>query len=171
MTSFDYAVLIIIGISIVVSMMRGAVREVLAIAGWLAAIFAAKTYAIELVPLLPADIPTEALKLLAAHIIVFFGVLVIASLLTIALSSLIKKIGLNWVNRFLGAFFGFARGLIIVCVLVFLAGLTNFPKDARWTNAMFSSPLEALVKSALPLLPLAVTKHIKYASQFMNNLA
>ena len=171
MTSFDYAVLIIIGISIVVSMMRGAVREVLAIAGWLAAIFAAKTYAIELVPLLPADIPTEALKLLAAHIIVFFGVLVIASLLTIALSSLIKKIGLNWINRFLGGFFGFARGLIIVCVLVFLAGLTNFPKDARWTNAMFSSPLEALVKSALPLLPLAVTKHIKYASQFMNNLA
>ena len=171
MTSFDYAVLIIIGISIVVSMMRGAVREVLAIAGWLAAIFAAKTYAIELVPLLPADIPTEALKILAAHIIVFFGVLVIASLLTIALSSLIKKIGLNWFNRFLGGFFGFARGLIIVCVLVFLAGLTNFPKDARWTNAMFSSPLEALVKSALPLLPLAVTKHIKYASQFMNNLA
>ena len=171
MTSFDYAVLIIIGISIVVSMMRGAVREVLAIAGWLAAIFAAKTYAIELVPLLPADIPTESLKILAAHIIVFFGVLVIASLLTIALSSLIKKIGLNWFNRFLGGFFGFARGLIIVCVLVFLAGLTSFPKDARWTNAMFSSPLEALVKSALPLLPLAVTKHIKYASQFMNNLA
>ena len=171
MTSFDYAVLIIIGISIVVSMMRGAVREVLAIAGWLVAIFVAKTYAVELVPLLPADIPTEALKILAAHVIVFFGVLVIASLLTIALSSLIKKIGLNWVNRFLGAFFGFARGLIIVCVLVFLAGLTSFPKDARWTNAMFSSPLEALVKSALPLLPLAVTKHIKYASQFMNNLA
>ena len=163
MTSFDYAVLIIIGISIVVSMMRGAVREVLASAGWLVAIFVAKTYAVELVPLLPADIPTEALKILAAHVIVFFGVLVIASLLTIALSSLIKKIGLNWVNRFLGAFFGFARGLIIVCVLVFLAGLTSFPEDARWTNAMFSSPLEALVKSALPLLPQTVAQHIKYA--------
>jgi membrane protein required for colicin V production len=65
MTSFDYTVLLIIGISIVVSMMRGAVREVFAIMGWLAAIFAAKTYATELVPLLPADIPTEALKILA----------------------------------------------------------------------------------------------------------
>jgi membrane protein required for colicin V production len=162
MTSFDYTVLLIIGISIVVSMMRGAVREVFAIMGWLAAIFAAKTYATELVPLLPADIPTEALKILAAHVIVFFGVLVIASLLTIALSSLIKKIGLNWVNRFLGAFFGFARGLIIVCVLVFLAGLTSFPKDARWTNAMFSSPLEALVKASLPWLPPTVAKHVAY---------
>lgn len=142
--------------------MRGAVREVLAIMGWLAAIFAAKTYATEIAPLLPADIPTESLKILAAHVIVFFGVLVIASLLTIALSSLIKKIGLNWFNRFLGGFFGFVRGLIIVCVLVFLAGLTSFPKDARWTNAMFSSPLEALVKTLLPWLPPNVAKHVAY---------
>ena len=142
-------------------MMRGAVREVLAIMGWLAAIIAAKTYATELVPLLPANIPTESLKILAAYVIVFFGVLVIASLLTIALSSLIKKIGLNWFNR-LGGFFGFARGLIIVCVLVFLAGLTSLPKDARWTNAMFSSPLEALVKTLLPWLPPTVAKHVAY---------
>ena len=42
MTSFDYVVLVIIGISIVASMMRGAVRELLAIAGWLAAIYIAK---------------------------------------------------------------------------------------------------------------------------------
>ena len=162
MTSFDYTVLLIIGISIVVSMMRGAVREVLAIIGWLAAIYVAKTYATQLIPLLPADIPTEALKILAAHVIVFLGVLLVASLLTIALSSLIRKIGLNWLNRGIGAVFGFARGLLIVCVLVFLAGLTSLPKDARWTNAMFSSPLEALVKTMLPFVPKIVAKHIKY---------
>lgn len=162
MTSFDYAVLLIIGISIVMSMMRGAVREVLAIAGWVAAIYVAKTYATQLLPLLPADIPTESLKILAAHVIVFFWVLLVTSLLTIALSSLIKKISLNWFNRFLGGFFGFVRGLLIVCVLVFLAGLTSFPKDARWTNAMFSAPLEALVKTALPFLPPSVAKHVKY---------
>ena len=162
MTSFDYTILLIIGISIVVSMMRGAVREVLAIMGWLAAIYVAKIYATQLIPLLPADIPTEALKILAAYVIVFLGVLLVASLLTIALSSLIRKIGLNWLNRGIGAVFGFARGLLIVCVLVFLAGLTSLPKDARWTNAMFSSPLEALVKTMLPFVPKIVAKHIKY---------
>jgi membrane protein required for colicin V production len=162
MTSFDYTVLVIIGISIVVSIMRGAVREMLAIIGWITAIYVAKTYAAQLIPLLPADIPTEALKVLAAYIIVFFGVLLIASLLIIALSSLIKKIGLNWFNRGVGAVFGFARGLLIVSVLVFLAGLTSLPKDTRWTNAMFSSPLEALVKSTLPFMPQVVAKHVKY---------
>jgi membrane protein required for colicin V production len=162
MTSFDYIVFTIIGISIVVSMMRGAVREVLAIAGWIVAIYVAKTYATQLIPLLPADIPSEALKILAAYVIVFFGVLLISSLLIIALSSLIKKIGLNWLNRGVGAMFGFARGLLIVCVLVFLAGLTSLPKDARWTDAMFSSPLEALVKSMLPFVPQMVAKHVSY---------
>ena len=162
MTSFDYIVLIVIGISIVVSMMRGAVREVLAIVGWVVALYTARTYAPQLVPLLPPDIPTEPLKVLAAFVILLLSVLLVASLLAIALSSLIKKIGLNWLNRFVGALFGLARGLLIVCVLVFLAGLTSLPKDTRWTNAMFSAPLEVLVKSMMPWLPQAVTKHVKY---------
>ena len=163
MTSFDYSVLLIIGISIVVSMMRGAVREVLAIVGWLAAFYVAKTYATQLTPLLPADIPSDSLKILAAFVMLFLAVLLISSLLCIALSGVLKKIGLNWLNRGVGAVFGFARGLLIVCVLVFLAGLTSLPKDVRWTNAMFSSPLEALVKTMLPLVPQTVAKHVKYA--------
>ncbi len=142
--------------------MRGAVREVLAIMGWVAALYTARTYASQLVPLLPPDIPTEPLKVLAAFVILMLGVLLIASLLCIALSSIIKKIGLNWLNRGLGGLFGFARGLLIVCVLVFLAGLTSLPEDARWTNAMFSAPLEVLVKNILPWLPHSVTQHVKY---------
>ncbi|MES2636401.1 MAG: CvpA family protein [Pseudomonadota bacterium] len=162
MTSFDYAVLIIIGISIIVSMMRGAVREVLSIIGWLAAFYVAKTYAAQLIPLLPPDIPSDSLRVLAAFLILFLGVLLVVALLSIALSSIIRKIGLSWLNRFFGALFGFTKGLFIVCVLVFLAGLTSMPKDNRWTNAMFSSPLEALVKSALPWMPQSVAKHVKY---------
>ena len=100
--------------------------------------------------------------MLAAFVILFLGVLLISSLLCIALSGILKKIGLNWFNRGIGAVFGFARGLIIVCVLVFLSGLTSFPKDARWTNAMFSAPLEALVKAMLPLVPQTVAKHVVY---------
>lgn len=162
MTSFDYAVLCIIGISIIVSMMRGAVRELLAIVSWLSAFYIAKTYTAQLIPLLPQAIPSEPLKVLAAFLILFLGVMLVASLLTIALSSLIKKVGLSWFNRFVGALFGFARGLFIVCVAVFLAGLTSLPKDARWANAMFSSPLEALVKTALPYVPQSIAKHVNY---------
>jgi membrane protein required for colicin V production len=70
--------------------------------------------------------------------------------------------GMGWLNRLLGAFFGLARGVLIVCIVVFLAGLTELPNDARWRNAMFSAPLEALVISTLPWVPISIAKHVKY---------
>jgi len=162
MTSFDYVVLTIIGLSIVLSVMRGFFREVLAILGWVAAFVVAKTYANQLVPMMPSDIPTESLRILAAFLVLFFATLLVASLLAIALSSAFKKMGMGWLNRLLGAFFGLARGVLIVCIVVFLAGLTELPNDARWRNAMFSAPLEALVNSMLPWMPISIAKHVKY---------
>ncbi len=155
-------VLAIIGVSIIVSMMRGAFKEMLAIVGWLVAFYVAKTYASLLSPMLPQDIPTEALKTLAAFLILLIAVLFINSLLSIAISSIISKVRLGWLNRFLGIVFGFAKGVLIVCVLVFLAGLTSLPKERMWTDAMLSSPLEVLVKSTFPWLPYSVTKHVKF---------
>lgn len=162
MTVFDYAVLAIIGLSILLSMMRGFLREVLALAGWVAAFFVAKLYTLELAPLLPEAIPSETLRLLAAFVILFLATLLVTSLLAIALSEVFKKVGLGWLDRWLGAIFGLARGVIIVGVLVLLAGLTSIPQDARWRNAMFSAPLEALVMSGLPWMPQGVAKHIKF---------
>jgi len=162
MTSFDYAVLSIIGLSVVLSVMRGLVREVLAIIGWVAAFYVAKTYSNEILPMMPAAIPTESLRILAAILVLFFATLLVATLLAIALSAIFNNIGLGWLNRLLGAFFGLARGLVIVSIIVFLAGLTDFPKDTRWRNAMFSAPFEALVISLLPWVPLNIAQHIKY---------
>jgi len=162
MTGFDYAVLIIIGLSVVFSIMRGMVKEVLAIIGWVAAFYVGRTYTDQLLPMMPVDIPTESLRVLAAFLILFLATLLLASLLGIAISAIIKKIGLGWLDRLLGAGFGVVRGLLIVCILVFLAGFTELPKDTRWRNAMFSAPIEALVVSLLPWVPESIAKHIKY---------
>ncbi|MSP86350.1 MAG: CvpA family protein [Methylotenera sp.] len=162
MTGFDYLVLAIIGISIILGVMRGLLAEALSIVGWVAAFFVAKTYASQVVPMMPTDIPTESLRILAALLVLFFSTLLITSLLAIALSAIFKKIGLGWLNRLFGAFFGLARGLLVVCILVFLAGLTDAPQDDRWKNAMFSAPIEALVVSLLPWVPVSIAKYIKY---------
>ncbi|OGV77394.1 MAG: colicin V production protein [Methylotenera sp. RIFCSPLOWO2_02_FULL_45_14] len=162
MTSFDYAVLTIIGLSIIFSVMRGMVREMLAILGWVAAFYVGRTYTDQILPMMPVDIPTESLRVLAAFLVLFLATLLLTSLLGIALSAIIRKVGLGWLNRLLGAMFGVIRGLLIVCVLVFLAGLTSVPQDARWRNAMFSAPIEALVISILPWIPENIAKHVKY---------
>lgn len=162
MTVFDYMVLTIIGLSVIFSVMRGMVKEVLSILGWVAAFYVGKTYTSQLVPLMPPDIPSEPLRILAAFLVLFLATLLVATLLAIAISAVFKKAGLGWLDRLLGALFGVFRGLLIVCILVFLAGLTELPKDPRWKNAMFSSPIEALVISMLPWLPEGIARHVKY---------
>ncbi|WP_036303388.1 CvpA family protein [Methylotenera sp. L2L1] len=162
MTVFDYIVLIIIGLSVILSVMRGMIREVLAIVGLVAAFYVGITYTNQLLPMMPVDIPNDALRVLAAFLVLFLATLLLATLLGIALSAIFKKAGLGWLNRFLGALFGVARGLLIVCVIVFLAGLTDIPKDPRWRNAMFSAPIEALVVNLLPWVPESIAKHVKY---------
>lgn len=162
MTGFDYAVLAIIGISVLLSIMRGFVREVLALASWVIAFFVARFYAVELMPLLPEAIPGEALKMLAAFLILFLVTLLLCSLLAIALSQIFKKVGLGWVDRGFGAVFGVLRGVFVVGVLVLLAGFTALPKDPMWRNAMFAAPLEAMVIALLPWMPVDIAKHVKY---------
>ena len=125
MTMFDYVVLVIIGLSIVLSMMRGFFREALAILGWIAAFIVAKTYANQILPMMPDNIPNESLRILAAFLVLFLATLLVTSLLAIALSAIFNKIGLGWLNRLLGALFGLVRGILIVCIVVFLAGLTR----------------------------------------------
>jgi membrane protein required for colicin V production len=162
MTGFDYVVLAVIGISVLLSIMRGFVREVLALISWVIAFVVAKLYAVEFAPLLPEVIPTEALKMLAAFLILFLTTLLLCSLLAIALSQIFKKVGLGWIDRGLGAIFGVLRGVLIVGTLTLLAGFTALPKDPIWRNAMFAAPLEAMVTAILPWLPADVAKHVKY---------
>lgn len=162
MTIFDYAVIIIIGISLIISIMRGLVQEVLSIVGWFAAIYVSKTYASQVIPFIPDSIPGDNLKLLTAFIILFVATLFLAGLISMAISSLFSTVGLGWLNNLLGAFFGIGRGMLIVCVIVFLAGLTTIPKDPRWQNAMFSAPFEAAVLTALEYVPDLIKGKVSY---------
>jgi membrane protein required for colicin V production len=162
MTWFDYAVLAIIGLSVLLSIIHGFVREVLALASWIVAFLVAQTYVTAVEPLLPAAIPGLSLRMLAAFIIIFLVVLLAMTLLTIAVSSLVKRAGLGMVDRTLGAAFGMARGLAIVILTVLLAGLTTLPKQPAWRHAMFSAPLEALANAIKVWLPYDLSKHINY---------
>lgn len=144
------------------SLLRGFVREFLGLASWIVATLVAKTYAVDVAVMLPESIPNQGLRMVAAFAMVFLGILLIASLLAIAVSELFRQVGLGWLDRGLGAVFGLARGLLIVGVLVLMGGMTSLPQEPRWRNAMFSAPLEAMVMATKHWLPQEMAKHIKY---------
>lgn len=162
MTIFDYVVLGIFFVSILLSIIRGLVREVLSIAGWVVAFIAASSYASDFEPYIPPEIGGESLRIIAAFVVVFLVVLIIAVLMTMLLSTLIKGVGLGFIDRLLGAFFGFARALIVVLVLVLTAGLTALPQQKLWQQAVLSEPLVTMATQILPWLPDDLSKRISY---------
>ncbi len=162
MTVFDYVVLGVIGFSVLLGLMRGFVRESLGLAGWVVALLAARSYGVQAAGVLPDAIPNDSLRMLAGFLVVFLGVLLIASLLAVAISEVVKKIGLGMLDRALGLVFGGIRGLLIVGVLVLLGGMTSLPQRQEWRDATFSAPLEAMVLAAVPWLPADMTKHLKF---------
>ncbi len=163
MTVFDYVVLGTIALSILVSVMRGVVREVLALLSWVVAFWIASTFSVHVEPLLPGGIPGgEPIRLLVALVALFLSSLLLMSLVAIAASEFIKALGLASLDKGLGAVFGFVRGVLIVCIGVMLAGLTALPKSLAWQNAMFSAPLEALVQNGKALLPDDLAKRVQF---------
>ncbi|HEX3561043.1 MAG TPA: CvpA family protein [Pyrinomonadaceae bacterium] len=127
MTVFDLFVLAIVGASVVAGALRGFVRALIATLGLVLGLFvAAHTYE-------PAGSLLRSLGLVqsnaAAHA---GGFLLVAGLLLLAgfvvgefAKSGLRRVRLGWLDRVLGAGFGFLRG-VGVCSVVYLA-LTAFP--------------------------------------------
>lgn len=162
MTLFDFAVLVIVALSVLLSLIRGLVREVLALSAWVAAFLAANLLAGDIAPWLPDAIPTEELRLLAGFLAVFVVVLIATSVLAILVSKLVKSAGLGLEDRLLGGVFGLARGLLVVMVVVLLAGLTSLPRQAVWRNALLSDPLVVFAGHVKAWLPAELAQRITY---------
>ena len=162
MTLFDYAVLALIAFSVLLGAIRGLVREVIALAGWVLAFVVAGVYGGDVAPALARQIPDESWRMLAAVVAVFFVVLIVMSLIATLISRLVKSAGLGIEDRLLGSLFGLARGILVVLMFVLLAGFTALPRQTVWKDAMLAAPLEKLAMMVKLWLPRGWAKYITY---------
>jgi len=161
-TIFDYLVLFVLVASIVVSMLRGLVKEMLSLLGWIVAFVVANTYSAPLAALLPSAIPGEVVRLIVAFIALFIGVRILMGLLSMAVSALVEAGGLTLADRGLGGLFGLGRGLVIVLAGVILCGMTSIPQQDFWRQALLSPLAESGVRTVKPFLPAAVAQHVQF---------
>jgi membrane protein required for colicin V production len=161
-TIFDYVVLFILISSVVISTMRGLVKEILSLVGWVAAFIVANAFGAKLAPMLPSMIPGEALRLIVAFIALFLGVRVLMGLLALAIGALIEASGLTLADRGLGGLFGLGRGIVIVLAGVILCGMTSIPQQAFWKDALLSPMAETGARTVKPFLPAAFAQHVQF---------
>jgi len=162
MTWLDYAVIGVFAVSLAVGALRGLVREVLSILGWVIAFLAANLLAGPLGPLMPQAIPSPELRVAAAFVAVFIASLIVTALVGLLLSKIVKAAGLGGVDRALGALFGVARGVLIVVAAALLAGLTSAPRQSFWRDSASGAYLVQAAQALKPLLPQTFSERLRY---------
>lgn len=162
MTGFDYAVVAIVGLSVLIGLLRGAVKEVISLAGWVAAILLANRFAPDLAVIMKPMVENPALAMIGAYALIVLGCLLLAALLKLALSELIKAMGLGAADRFLGLFVGTAKGILIVLILVLVAGMTTLPQAPFWRDSVSAKWFETLAIAVKPWLPHEIAKRIEF---------
>ncbi len=162
MTLFDWVVLGVIVASLLLGLWRGVVGELLALAAWILAFFAALEFGATVGQSVFSGIADPALRSLAGYAGLFVGVLVLMALLRLAVRGLIKALGLGLSDRLLGMVFGALRGVLVVVLGVAVAGMTPAPRQGWWRQATLAPPLETAVLAMKPWLPADVAKRIRF---------
>ena len=156
----DIALAAMLLISIGIGLWRGLVFEVMSLAGWVVAYFAAPPLAPLVEDLLPEGKFGPAVVHVVALAIAFFVVLIIWSLATRLVKTLIHATPLSAVDRLGGAGFGALRGVFIALLLVLVIGASPLAQSATWQASRAAPVLSSVLHDAAPLLPEPLARFI-----------
>jgi len=161
-TIFDYLVLFVLICSIVISTLRGLVKEILSLLSWVVSFVIANAYGEDLAGWLPDLVPGNVTRLIVAFLALFIGVRLLMMLLTMAIDALIKAAGLTLADRGLGGLFGLGRGLVIILAVVLVCGMTAIPQQPFWKEALLSPLAETAARTVKPFLPGDIARHVQF---------
>ena len=159
----DVVILALIALSAILSLFRGFVREAVALATWLVALWVSMAFYEDLATILSQWISTPSAQKITAFAVLFVCVLLLGAIVNFLAGKLVDKTGLTGTDKLLGIVFGVARGGVIVTILVLLAGLTPIPQDPWWQDSQFIGYFENLAIWMRDYLPDEIADNITYA--------
>lgn len=161
----DIILLIVIGLSVFEGLKRGLIRALVQLGGFIAAFVVASRYGVAFgqtlsgvlkveeyaasldVPYLNVDSVANILYNVLGYILLFFGVLLAAWLLSILLGAVAKVPVLGAMDKVGGLVVGLLRGCLIVLVVVWILNLLPIP----WITGAVESSL--IAQALLGLAP------------------
>jgi len=150
---FDYILIAIVGLSMVLSLWRGFVREIISLIGLVAAFLIASRVSASAGSFLGQWISNGTLADIAGFGLVFVIIMLLVGIIGAIIRKLVDLADLTATDRTLGVFFGLARGLMLIalCFLVY----TSYTKpDASWLKKSLLAPyaisLGDLLGKAIP---------------------
>jgi len=139
MSGFDWIIVAIFVLSIIVGVMRGFIREALSLTSWILAFWLALTFCGQAGDYIGQfiSIPAEAFRVSVGFAAVFIITLFVFSIVSFIISKLLVNKAVKGTDRFLGLLFGGVRALgIVVIVMIFARGL-GMDNSNWWKNSNF----------------------------------
>ena len=149
----DTIILAILFISTIVGIVRGFVKESLSIAAWVISIWASFSLGDDLHNLLDPIIESRSLGIMLSYGGSFFGSLLVCSFINFILTKIIKMSGFGLFDRMLGLGFGFARGALLISILVVSTNYIAVSETKWWTESVFIpyfKPVASWFQSFIP---------------------
>jgi len=148
MIAVDYIILAIVIISAVMGVVRGLLREAIAVITWFLAIVLAWSFASSLEPHLGGVLVGSPLRIWAARIIIFVGVLLLGGAVATVLGHYVRVSMFAGMDRFLGGLFGLVRGVVIVGAFTIAVQALRMDEEPSWKRSRLL-PYAASVADAL----------------------
>ena len=139
MNYFDYILITIVGLSMVLSIWRGFVREIISLIGLVLAFFVAGRISGGVGSLLNGWIENKTIADIAGFVLIFVFIMVVVGLIGAFIRKLVHMADLTATDRTLGVFFGAARGILLIGV-AFLAYTSYAKPDQTWVHKSLLTP-------------------------------
>jgi len=160
MNGADYLIIVVLAFSALLGMIRGFVREAIAVIAWLGGMWLAWRYAPLVEPLLGGTIDHPPASTWAARAIILIAVLIVGWIVAGILTYLLQHSALSvMVDRMLGLAFGLIRGAVVIAAVVMLVQYLRMD-EVQWYKkskllpsvAQYTSWIQSFAETGMKLL-------------------
>ena len=153
MLALDWIFAAVLLLSMVLGAWRGLVYEVLSLVNWVVAFVLAQWLALDASRHLPMGGASEPVRYAAGFLLVFIAVILIGGLLVVLVKKLTVAVGLNPLDRALGAMFGVVRGLLLLLLATVVVHMTPMKDSSAWRESVGAHVAGVMITSLKPVLP------------------
>jgi membrane protein required for colicin V production len=136
MNSTDYVIIAAILVSAIAGTARGFLRESIAVATWLIALFLAWHFSDLVAPHLGGLLAASDVRPWAARVIIVVLVLLVGTATGAILAHYVRLSIFSGMDRLLGFGFGLLRGIVLLGVFVILGQLLRLQDEHWWRRSM-----------------------------------
>ena len=131
----DWTIVGIVGFSMLISIARGFIREVISLTTWVAAVWVSFHYTDNVSVLLEGHVASQMMRMIISVGLLFFATLIAGVFVNVVIGGLMSRSRLSAADRFLGVVFGASRGVLLVTLMVMVGSMTMLPQADWWRSA------------------------------------